>query len=154
MYRCTKRLGRNSGLSLDLQIIDNNLFDCNLLAWSGIGTDGDAFGAISIEGNTNIGTGTYMAVIQGNQMSKCNQGRADAVYGINIQRTGSSNGAYPTASNKVIVSGNKSDSAVRIFNENSIPVTAVEDVASSSALVVAAVDQNASVDSNRNNGSA
>jgi len=68
-----------------------------------------------------------MAVIQGNQMSKCNQGRAAAVYGINIQRTGSSNGAYPAPSNKVIISGNKSDAAVRIFNENSIPVTAVED---------------------------
>ena len=84
--------------SLDLQIIDNNLFDCNVLAWSGIGSDGDAFGAIVIDGNTNIGSGTYMAVIQGNQMSKCNQGRADAVYGINIQRTNLSNGAYPTAS--------------------------------------------------------
>ena len=146
---CTAVRSASAGIqawhSLDLQIIDNNLFDCNLLSFNGIGNDSDSFAAISIDGNTNIGSGTYMAVIEGNQMSKCNQGRAAAVHGISIQRTDASNGAYPTASNKVIVSGNKSDAAVRVFNENSIPVTAVEDVASSTDLVVAAVDANASV---------
>lgn len=108
--------------SLDLSIIDNNLFDCNLLAWNGVGNDGDAFGQIVIDGNSAIGTGTYMAVIQGNQITKGNQGRhISSVVGINVQ-----NGAYPAASNKFIAENNSMvDCAVQIQNDNSIPQTAL-----------------------------
>jgi len=59
---------------------------------------GDAYGAIVIDGNSNIGAGTYMSVVQNNSMVACNQGGAGAIYGINIQQAGASAGAYPQAS--------------------------------------------------------
>jgi hypothetical protein len=59
-----------------------------------------------------------MAVVQNNTMTKCNQGGANAVYGINVQ-----SGAYPTASNKIVKDDNNSDAAVPFNNTNSIPVT-------------------------------
>ena len=66
-----------------------------------------------IDGNSNIGAGKYMSVVQNNSMVACNQGGAGAIYGINIQQaTGA--GAYPTASNKIITEGNHTDATVKI----------------------------------------
>jgi hypothetical protein len=118
--------GANAGImqwhSLDCRIIGNNLFDCNRLTFNGIGNLADAFGNIVVDGNTNIGSGTYMSIIQNNTIMKCNQGRAASVIGINIQQSVGS-GAYPTASNKIVKDSNNSDAAVPFNNPVSIPVT-------------------------------
>jgi hypothetical protein len=63
-----------------------------------------------------------MSVIQNNTMTKCNQGRAAAVIGINIQQS-SGSGSYPTASNKIVKDSNNSDAAVHFNNPTTIPVT-------------------------------
>ena len=76
---------------------------------------GDAFGAIVVDGNSNIGAGKYMSVVQNNSMIACNQGGAGAIYGLNIQQAVGA-GAYPTASNKIIVEGNHTDATVKINN--------------------------------------
>jgi len=103
--------------SLDCRIVGNSLYDCNRLVHNGVGAAaGDAYGAIVIDGNSNIGAGTYMSVVQNNSMVACNQGGAGAIYGINIKAS-----AYPQASNKVVIDGNHTDATVKSANANSIP---------------------------------
>jgi hypothetical protein len=63
-------------------------------------------------------------MLMNNSILKSNQGRAAAVYGIRIQRTGAG-GAYPTASNKFVSAGNLTDAGTALYNEQSIPETSV-----------------------------
>jgi len=116
--------------SLDSRIIGNSLFDCNRLSFNGVGNLADAYGQIVIDGNSNISTttGSHMAVVQHNSMVKSNQGRAGAVYGINVQ-----SGAYPTAKNKIVHDGNRSDAAVHFNNPNSIPTVNTHEAGVSTA---------------------
>ena len=109
--------------SLDSRIIGNSLFDCNRSSFNGVGSLADAYGAIVVDGNSNISTttGSHMAVIQHNSMVKCNQGRADAVYGIRAQQSVGS-GVYPTASNRIVQDSNRSDAATHFDNPSSIPI--------------------------------
>ena len=90
---------------------------------------GDAFGAIVVDGNSNIGAGKYMSVVQNNSMIACNQGGAGAIYGLNIQQAVGA-GAYPTASNKIIVEGNHTDATVKINNPIPIPLVSTRDLTS------------------------
>jgi hypothetical protein len=106
---------------LDFTAQDNAIIDCNRLAHNGIGNLGDSHANVEITGNSSIGSGTYMCILKGNTIQKCNQGRAANKIGISIQRTGAG-GSYPTASNKYIEEFNVVlDSDVRVVNSQSIP---------------------------------
>ena len=112
----------NSGIALihglDNRVLGNSIYDCSRLVHNGVGAvNGDSYGAIYIHGNTSIGTGSYIAVVSHNTLTKCNQGGAAAIYGINLASE-----AYPTASNKIIKEGNVSDAAVPFYNAESLPV--------------------------------
>ena len=111
--------GIQSWHSLDLRIKSNSLFNCNKTVHNGVGAvNGDAFGNIVIDGNTNIGTGSYMAIVQNNSMIKCNQGGANSIIGIHIKSS-----AYPQASNKIIIDNNNTDATTKSNNPNNIPET-------------------------------
>jgi hypothetical protein len=95
--------------TLDCTVKGNALHSCNLLGYTGIGTDGDAFGQIVCDGNTNIGTGSYLASITGNSMLQCNIGRNSENVGINLRSSD-----YPTASNKCYLDSNIADVTLRV----------------------------------------
>ena len=122
--------GANAGIQcwhvLDCGVIGNHIFDCARLAYNGIGSLADSWGNLVIDGASNIGTGEYIAIVRNNTTTKCNQGRASAVYGIALFPNDTSL-AYPTASNKIIVDANASDAATRFYNPNNITVTAVQE---------------------------
>ena len=122
--------GANAGIQcwhvLDCGVFNNHVFDCARLSFNGIGSLADSYASICVDGATNIGTGTYIAILKGNSTTKCNQGRAAAVYGIAIFPNDTSL-AYPTPSNKLILNSNISDAANREYNPNSITVTEVEE---------------------------
>ena len=124
--------GANAGIQcwhvLDCGVIGNHIFDCNRLNFNGIGNLADAYGSLVIDGASNIGTGEYIAIVRNNTTTKCNQGRASAVYGIALFPNDTSL-AYPTASNKIIVDANASDGATRFYNPNNITVTEVQTAA-------------------------
>ena len=131
---------------LDNRIIGNSIYDCNRTVHNGIGAvNGDAYGAIAVDGNSDIGAGSYAAIIQNNSMMKCNQGGESSIIGISIDRDTAD--AYPTASNKIVVDSNNTDAAVRSFNPNSFPVVATADAGGSFSLgpteIVSATDEDA-----------
>ena len=79
---------------LDNRIIGNSIYDCNRTVHNGIGAvNGDAYGAIAVDGNSDIGAGSYACIIQNNSMMKCNQGGESSIIGISIDRDTQS--AYP-----------------------------------------------------------
>ena len=109
--------------ALDTIIRNNNIHNANLNSYNGIGIDSlYAYGSLVIDGNTNIGTGNYMAVIQNNTLTSCNQGASTSVIGINIKSS-----AYPTASNKIIKDDNNSDATNKFVNTNNIPLITTKD---------------------------
>lgn len=127
---CTATRGANAGLqqwnSLDTRYIGNTLLDCNRRTYNGIGVLADAYAQIAINGNTDIsGTGTYMAVLENNSFLKCNQGRADAIYGISIQER-AGDGTYPVSSNKVFANNNVGDCPEVTFIRNPEPIPLTE----------------------------
>ena len=98
--------------TLDCRISSNSLHGCNQLTFNGIGNSGDAAAVISVDGNANIGTGSYIANVVNNSLLACGTQTAVA---IKCQ-------AYPSASNKVYLD-NFTDSTILLENTHSIPIT-------------------------------
>ena len=90
--------------SVDCVYQSNILTDCNKLTFNGIGNLGDAWANIHITGNTGVdaNSGDYLAILKGNTVVQCNQGRASEIIGTKLLDTGVS---YP-ASYKAIVDSN------------------------------------------------
>jgi len=111
------RKSANSGIqlwhTLDCRVSSNSLHNCNQLSYNGIGNAGDCGGCISVDGNSNIGVGSYIANITNNSLLAC----------------GSSNGvsikcqAYPAESNNVNLQENFTDSGTPLENTHNIPIT-------------------------------
>ena len=105
----------------------NAIINCNRIQHNGVGSLGDAHANFHIDGSTNIRAGTYIALVHDNTIADCNQGRADAVYGIRIGDI-----SYPAASAKISMGGNHIDAATRLHNPHSVTTVALADPSGSS----------------------
>ena len=90
--------------TLDCTVKSNTLQNCNQKNYNGIGNTGDAKAQIVCDGNSNIGTGKFLAEITNNSMLQSNLGTAVELSAIALVA-----GAYPSASNQCYLSGNISD---------------------------------------------
>jgi hypothetical protein len=93
--------------SVDCTYSGNVMHDCNLLTFNGLGVLGDAYSTINITGNTGItaNSGTYICALTDNTATKCNQGRAASIVGVQILATGVT---YP-AGYDIVFDGNMVD---------------------------------------------
>ncbi len=111
--------------TLECEIAGNTIQNCNRLSYNFIGNDGDAWGNLVVDhssSKTIPSTGTFHANICNNSILNCNQGRAAAVYGINVRSE-----SYPAVNNKALVSNNINDATVKVFAENSFPLEQPEE---------------------------
>ena len=109
----------NSGVQgwsvLNLCINNNRLIGCNNKSFNGIGNTGDACGQIALDGNSNIGSGAYIAHICNNIGTECGLGRLNISNNLYINM-----GTYPSESNRISNVNNISDCDVKMVNTNSI----------------------------------
>lgn len=112
--------------SLDCVYSGNQLFDCNVLSYNGIGVLGDAWGNLVVGGNSGISAvnGKYIASITDNVILSANIGRAAAIYAIRIQSE-----AYP-GTQKLIVADNKTDAVNALENDEDLSITSVQESSS------------------------
>ena len=108
--------------SLDNRAIDNYLSNCNKIVHNGVGAvNGDNLGNIYVQGNTNIASGEYIVILEGNISTNCGGSSVGLIMNC---------AAYPSASNKFINQNNSSDATTRFTNTNNIPQTEVAESAS------------------------
>ena len=116
----------NAGIQLfhcvNTRVCNNSLDSCELLAYNGIGNNGDIGGQIVVAGNGNSTTDTgYIATISGNTLIQAS-GQSDR--GVYVPAD-----VYPTNINKIFSSGNVTDAGTDQLVDNAITINTSDPVA-------------------------